>query len=412
MKEFTLYDKIAIVRSDLLNKPYSINLNLLLFSYLTLLKLYDELLDKTMLFTMSVFTPCALAEDFRALACIANGNINDAKIEIRYVNSIDLEDPYSYLLNGLIKFATGEDPKEDFAQALTFLNQSEREEMEKFLNMETNRENLELYAPPDIITDDIVNKIDIAIENTPNYLPLKVSFAEILMKKENLELAKEKLMAILSQYPFYPRAIALLAKIYNKMGKAKEAKFTIRNLLAINPLTVYVNGLEEFIEEKEPAEAKELKLLFETNNPIIAFFKEMHKKIEGGEFKPNPKVEEAVPQKETSEEKYANETELKESKEEQIKEPEKAEATAEVTAIKKEEIAHEKPEKESEQKEAVWEKLKEESLEGGAKESPLAAENRNPPNEKTALDMGFEFLHKKEYEKAIKEFLQALKEGL
>ena len=455
MMEYTLYDKLGIARNDVLNKPFSVNLNLLLFSYLTLLKFYDELLDRTMSFIMSVFIPCTVAEDFRTAACIAKENLKDAEIQVRYINSIDPEDPYSYLFNGLIEFLKGESSQEEFRQSLIFLSPNEREELEKFLNISVDKEKLELYKIPDIVTEDMTEKVNIAIQNNPYYPPLKVSLAEILMKKEDFEAAKEKITAIISQYPFYPRATALLANIYRRMEKSVKTKSAIKNLLATNPLTIYDNDLKEFIDEKEPAEAEELKKLFETNNPLMAFFKDMYKKIESrGSEKEVPstkesKVSQSGNEAEENLEKLAEKEESKEFKEKKpLEEAISQEKPEEPSAEKEEKLLEENIPQEIIQEEKLEELLSvkkppliEESkpsmeeilpevtsksnLEEIKPEEPSLIEEEKPvqreeheeeniepqvPTEKNHLDLGFEFLDKKEYEKAIKEFLQALKE--
>lgn len=456
MMEYTLYDKLGIARNDVLNKPFSVNLNLLLFSYLTLLKFYDELLDRTMSFIMSVFIPCTVAEDFRTAACIAKENLKDAEIQVRYINSIDPEDPYSYLFNGLIEFLKGgRSFQEEFRQSLIFLSPNEREELEKFLNISVDKEKLELYKIPDIVTEDMTEKVNIAIQNNPYYPPLKVSLAEILMKKEDFEAAKEKITAIISQYPFYPRATALLANIYRRMGKSVETKSAINNLLATNPLTIYDNDLKEFIDEKEPAEAEELKKLFETNNPLMAFFKDMYKKIESrGSEKEVPSTEESKVSQSGNEaeenlEKPAEKEEFEELKEKEP--PEEAipqEKPEEPSAEKEEKLLEEnipqeiiqeekleellsvkKPPLVEESKPSMEEILPEETskpnLEEIKPEEPLLIEEEKPmqreeheeeniesqvPTEKNHLDRAFKLLAEKEYEQAIKEFLQALKE--
>lgn len=443
MKEYTLYDKLGIARNDVLNKPFSVNLNLLLFSYLTLLKFYDELLDRTMSFIMSVFIPCTVAEDFRTAAFIAKGNLKDAEIQVRYINSIDPEDPYSYLFNELIEFLKGgRSFQEEFRQSLIFLSPNEREELEKFLNISVDKEKLELYKIPDIVTEDMTEKVNIAIQNNPYYPPLKVSLAEILMKKEDFEAAKEKITAIISQYPFYPRATALLANIYKRMGKSVETKSAIKNLLATNPLTIYDNGLKDFIDEKEPAEAEELKKLFETNNPLMAFFKDMYKKIESrGSEKEVPSTEEIKVSQSGNEaeenlEKLAEKEEFEELKEkEPLEEAIPQEKPEEPSAEKEEKLLEENIPQEMIHEEKLEELLSvkkppliEESklsMEEIKPEEPSLIEEEKPmqreeheeeniepqvPTEKNHLDLGFEFLDKKEYEKAIKEFLQALKE--
>ena len=455
MMEYTLYDKLGIARNDVLNKPFSVNLNLLLFSYLTLLKFYDELLDRTMSFVMSVFIPCTVAEDFRTAACIAKENLKDAEIQVRYINSIDPEDPYSYLFNGLIEFLKGgRSFQEEFRQSLIFLSPNEREELEKFLNISVDKEKLELYKIPDIVTEDMTEKVNIAIQNNPYYPPLKVSLAEILMKKEDFEAAKKKITAIISQYPFYPRATALLANIYKRMGKSIETKSAINNLLATNPLTVYDNGLKEFIDEKEPAEAEELKKLFETNNPLMAFFKEMYKKIESrGSEKEVPSTEESKVSQSGNEaeenlEKPAEKEEFEELKEKEPSEEAIPQEKPEEPLAEKEEklleenipqeiiqeeleelLSVKKPPLVEESKPSMEEILPEETskpnLEEIKPEKPLLIEEEKPmqreeheeeniesqvSTEKNHLDRAFKLLAEKEYEQAIKEFLQALKE--
>jgi hypothetical protein len=208
--------------------------------------------------------------------------------------------------------------------------------------------------------------------------------------------------------------------------------------------------LKDFIDEKEPAEAEELKKLFETNNPLMAFFKDMYKKIEsGGSEKEVPSTEEIKVSQSGNEaeenlEKLAEKEEFEELKEkEPLEEAIPQEKPEEPPAEKEENIPQEiiqeekleeplsvkKPPLIEESKPSIEEILPEvtskSNLEEIKPEEPSLIEEEKPmqreeheeeniepqvPTEKNHLDLGFEFLDKKEYEKAIKEFLQALKE--
>ena len=118
----------------------------------------------------------------------------------------------------------------------------------------------------------------------------------------------------------------------------------------------------------------------------MAFFKEMYKKIESrGSEKEVPPTEESKVLQSGNEAKENLEKPAEKEEFEEFKEKEPSE----------EAIPQEKPEEPLAEKE---EKLLEENIE------------LQVPAEKNHLDLGFEFLDKKEYEQAIKEFLQALKE--
>lgn len=406
MKEYTLYDRLEIIRNEVSRRPLSVNLNLLLFSYLALLKIYNELLDYSTLFTMSVLKPCTIGEDFRTIGYIAKGVLHDAEIQLKYIRSIDPEDPYTYLFEGLLKLLKGENPQESFKQALIFSGLKEREEIEQFLNIKADKEALELYNPPDDVADDTVEKTKIAIDNNPYFAPLKVNFAEILMKKRDIDGAKKKITAVISQYPYYPRAIALLTKIYLKMDKKEEAEFAMRNFLEINPLNPYVKEMENLTDKKESIEIEELKKLFETNNPLIASFKDLYKKIKGGELVRSEETLAKIEEEEIFEEKPVEGEQplIEETTKEVVPQKEITEEVAPQKEIPEEIYREETKQGELEEK-TIKELEKTEEKEIKEEQVPQKEEL-----EGNHFDRAFKLLALKEYEQAIKEFLQALKE--
>jgi hypothetical protein len=433
MKEYTLYDKLEITKNEVFKKPFSINLNLLLFSYLTLLKNYEELLDHTTIFSMSALKPSIIGEDFRSAGCIAKGNIEETEIQLKYSQSIDPEDPYNYLFQGLLKLMKKDEPGYDFEQSLLFLRSGERKEIENFLNIKASSEKIELYQIPDIVTEDMLLKVERALEENPYSTALKLSLAEILTKKGEFESARERITMIASQYPYYPRATALLAQIYWKTGNKEAFAVTSKTIAETNPLNIYNFGLENFIDKDELAEIEELKNLFKENNPLIAFFKDMYNKIEAGETEKIPAEEETTTSEQEISEAQEFEVEAGATSAEQ-KLPEAEEKTKEIPEEKTEEVESEedfeyeytKPAEPELEK--VDEQIKQETTGGETQnvQAPMEAEKeaeREPvgettpasespgtPAEKTHLDRAFELLEEKKYNDSIKEFIIAIRE--
>jgi len=263
------------------------------------------------------------------------------------------------------------------------------------------------------------------------------------MKKGDIDIAKEKITAILSQYPYYPRATALLAKIYQQKGKKEETEFTMRNLLETNPLSPYVKEMEGLVDTKESTEIQELKKLFETNNPLIAFFKDLYKKIESGEIEkskeniekeimpehqekenetlPGPQeIEKEVLKTQAFETKELEEElsqvivpEKKTQEEEAVNAGEEVKSSSEEHIFKEEKPSDKEEEPSAAETQPVEEKETGESIETALSENIPPSEEPAPQKEeleKNHFDRAFKLLAEKEYEQAIKEFLKALKE--
>ncbi len=273
MEEYILSERLRLIREEVARRPLSINLNLLMFSYMTLLKLYDELLEDATNFLMNVVTPCEVAEDFKAVAYIAKGDIPNAQLETKYALSIDPEDPYAHLFRGIIEMVKGVDPKDDLEKALIFFDNNKRDEVQAICGFQAEKEKIALFRGEDFKNAEIIKSLEKVLEKERSNAPLKTNLAEAVLKLGNLEKAKEIINSVIQEYPFYPRALSILTKIYDNENKIEASHEIMRKILQINPLSPYLTEAGRVLDEKETIELNNLKQFFESNNPFLDFFK-------------------------------------------------------------------------------------------------------------------------------------------
>ncbi len=345
MEEHILSEKIDFYKNKVENRPVALLPNILLFTYLSIGKMYEELLNQAEQFLMSSMLSSILAEDFNLLGNIATGKIDTAKRIFKNIVSLDPEDPYAHLLMATVE------PEKFLNEARIFLQSNERKIINEFLGDEGKLSGkYELYRVPDIIglKDKIPEKIENALKEEPLNPILKVSFAEAMLKIGKVDEADKEINEVLRIYPNYSRALYLHSKIIGDYrGDDKKSMEYLKKLFNLNPLSQYLKGIEVmFLSEKDDPMESELKGIFETENPFIIFFKEHYKKEES-------KEEEKI--------------EKKEAKTEEKKE------------ISAKEV------------------------------SPPEEETQAPIESKEPIDKGFESLDRGDYQSAIKEFLKELK---
>jgi len=286
MKEYILFDNIDIYTKIVETKPLDLLVNILLLSYLSLAKKYNEILEYTtyLLINSSIYNNNILIENFYLLGYIGTGDIANSKAQVKLNLSIDPENAYTHLLNSLIEKKEGKDYLSEIKKAYLFLPDTEKNIFMSELNFkkeELEREK-DLYIIPDNIykkEEPLVKKIQDAIKQDPGNPIFKISIAEALYKADRIEEAEMYIASVLAQYPNYPRALFIakeIAKLHSE--EEKEIKY-FEKILNVDFLSPYLNEkAQAFIEKDDYGKLVELKELFKSpDNPFIAFFKRNRK---------------------------------------------------------------------------------------------------------------------------------------
>ncbi len=296
MKEYILFDNIDIYTKIVETKPLDLLTNILLLSYLSLAKKYNEILEYATYFSInSNIQNNILIENFHLLGYMGTGDITNSKAQVKLNLSIDPENAYTHLLNSLIEKREGKDYLNEIKKAYLFLPDTEKNIFLNELNFKKEELDKEkdLYIVPDDIYKKerpLVKKIQDAIQQDPENPIFKVSIAETLYKADRIEEAKMYIDLVLTQYPNYPRALFIakeIAKLYAE--EEKEIKY-FEKILNVDFLSPYLDEkAQAFIEKDDYGKFVELKELFKSiDNPFIAFFKK--------EAEISPKKDEQVPQ--------------------------------------------------------------------------------------------------------------------
>mgnify|MGYP001061283230 CR=1 FL=1 len=280
MKEYILFDNIDIYTKIVKTKPLDLLANILLLSYLSLAKKYNELKEYGTNFLINSNTQNILIENFHLLGYVGTGDIENSKAQAKLNFSIDPENAYTHLLNSLIEKGEGRDYLSEIKKAYLFLPDTEKNIFLSELNFK--KEELEkekdLYIIPDNIykkEGPLVKKIQDAIQQDPENPIFKVSIAEALYKADRVEETKMYIDLVLAQYPNYPRALFIakeIAKLH--VEEEKEIKY-FEKILNVDFLSPYIEEkAQAFIEKDDYGKLVELKELFKSpDNPFIAFFK-------------------------------------------------------------------------------------------------------------------------------------------
>jgi TolA-binding protein len=281
MKEQELRNKLKATEELLIAKPLSLTLNLLAFSYLTLLKEYLALKDLSLNYSMLAISPCILAEDFRAVSDLAENDIENAMMEVKFTQSIDPEDVYSYILEGIIKKVVGENPEDAFSKAIAFAKPKEKIALEKLIKGKGSEKFEEMININNASLDTQIEQMNSIIANNSSLPYPKLTLAELYLKNEDIDRAIKILNGVLSTYPSYPRALMIAYTVYNDYLKDNEtAKRYAAKLSKANPISPYNSKVESSQDENEQAETLELENIFLTDNPIISFAKTKLEEIE------------------------------------------------------------------------------------------------------------------------------------
>ena len=280
MKEYILFDNIDIYTKIVKTKPLDLLANILLLSYLSLAKKYNELKEYGTNFLINSNTQNILIENFHLLSYVGTGDIENSKAQAKLNFSIDPENAYTHLLNSLIEKGEGRDYLSEIKKAYLFLPDTEKNIFLSELNFK--KEELEkekdLYIIPDNIykkEGPLVKKIQDAIQQDPENPIFKVSIAEALYKADRVEETKMYIDLVLAQYPNYPRALFIakeIAKLH--VEEEKEIKY-FEKILNVDFLLPYLEETAQAsIAEDDQGKFIELKELFKSpDNPFIAFFK-------------------------------------------------------------------------------------------------------------------------------------------
>ncbi len=281
MKEYILFDNIDIYTKIVKTKPLDTLANILLLSYLSLAKKYNEVLEYTIQFVInSNIQNNILIENFHLLGYIGIGDIENSKAQVKLNLSIDPENAYTHLLNSLIEKREGRDSCGEIEKAYLFLPDTEKDIFLNELNFK--KEELEKEKDLYIIPDDIykkegplVKKIQDAIQQDPENPIFKASIAEALYKADRMEEAKMYIDAVLAQYSNYPRALFIAKEIAKLQAEEEKETEYFEKILNVDFLSPYLEEkAQAFIEKNDQGKFIELKELFKSpDNPFIAFFK-------------------------------------------------------------------------------------------------------------------------------------------
>ncbi len=276
MEEHTLSERISIYERIIKDKPLSVLPNVLHFTYLSLAKKYEEILDYAMQFSMNASKTNILIEDFCLLGYIGAGDIKNSKTQVHYNFSIDPEDAYAHLLNSIVQKTEGKNFLDEIKKAYLFLVPEERK-----IFIEKVKTNDTIYGViKNIDTGNLtVQKIQEKINgsNAENFVfklsASKLSSAASLLKAGKKDEAEVEVRKVLNLHPYYARALYFASEITDDPHKKADY---LRKIFEVNLLSVYLKGKESaFVREGEKTMFNELRELFESNNPFIAFFQGM-----------------------------------------------------------------------------------------------------------------------------------------
>ncbi|MEA3313910.1 MAG: hypothetical protein U9Q18_06005 [Caldisericota bacterium] len=297
MKEYILFDNIDIYTKIVETKPLDLLANILLLSYLSLAKKYNEILEYATYFSInSNIQSNILIENFHLLGYIGTGDIANSKIQVKLNFSIDPENAYTHLLNSLIGKKEGRDYLSEIKKAYLFLPDTEKNIFlsKLIFKKEELEKEKDLYIIPDNIykkEGPLVKKIQDAIQQDPENPIFKTSIAETLYRADRIEEAEMYINLVLTQYPNYPRALFIakeIAKLHAE--EEKEIKY-FEKILNVDFLSPYLDETAQAsIAKDEQGKFIELKELFKSpDNPFISFFKKEIENI-------FPEKDEQIPQ--------------------------------------------------------------------------------------------------------------------
>ncbi len=280
MKEHELYDKLSITKDHRELRPISNVLNLLVFSYLTLLGKYDELLETSSNYSMSALTSSILCEDFRTMSYIAKSDIESAKVQVKYALTVDPEDFYSYLFEGIIKKLESENGDISLSKAIALASPREKKAIKDFVKTEEDS-TISYLLNRTGETSERINRVQKIIKENPSSPIAKLSLAETSLEKGEVENALRIVSSLVSLYPSYPRALRILYKIYSEFLKNDAAaNHYADKLFSVNPISFYTPIDKTSSSESEEAEVSELEKIFIYDNPLLGFIKNKLRNIE------------------------------------------------------------------------------------------------------------------------------------
>jgi tetratricopeptide (TPR) repeat protein len=368
MREHELYDKLSIAEEHLKIRPLFPTLNLIVFSYLTLLKDYKTLKDLSMNFSMMTLSPCITAEDFRTASYLVENDIAGAKMQIKFTQSLDPEDMYSYLFEGITKKIVGVSGDDSFNKALALARPNEKILLAQFLQTKEDIEFSKMLYTNDTSLGNQIDEMNQIVEKNQKLPIPNLTLAELYIKNNDIDKALKIVSSVLSAYPSYPRALSIAYNIYsNYLNNSPFAQRCASKLSNVSPINPYNVEKDSALSESELAEIVELSNIFTSNNPLITFAK--------------AKLEETESVSKTAQESKQAEEEIK--------------------TEEKPEEAPKKPEtptyEETHNQQTNQEKITN-------KEAPFETESQD------YIGLGYEAFRNKDYAKATEYFLKVLKE--
>jgi len=281
MKEYILFDNIDIYTKIVKTKPVDLLANILLLSYLSLAKKYNEILEYATRFLINnSIHNNILIENFYLLGYVGTGDIANSKVQAKLNLSIDPENAYTHLLNSLIEKIEGKDYFSEIKKAYLFLPDTEKNIFLSELNFKKEELEMEkdLYIIPDNIykkEKPLVKKIQDTIQQDPENPIFKASIADAFYKADRVEEAKMYIDLVLAQYPNYPRALWIAKEIAKLHAEEEKETEYFEKILNVDFLSPYLDKKTQvFIAKDDQGKFIELKELFKSpDNPFISFFK-------------------------------------------------------------------------------------------------------------------------------------------
>ncbi|MGC9124536.1 MAG: hypothetical protein ACP5GW_00265 [Caldisericaceae bacterium] len=244
------------------------------FSYLTLTKQYSKLKDLSSNYSMVALSPSVLVEDFRALSYLAENDIQNALMEIALAQSIDPEDTYSFLLEGILKQSTGNKTEESFGKSIFFARPKDKTALISILQSQENSEYAIMFKIDESSLDEQILEMSKIAESNPGIPYPKLTLAQLYLRKRDIDAASKVLNSVLSLYPYYPRALALAYTLHNDyLSDSVAAQHYAVRLFDVNPISIHRNKIPSFASSEEQSEMLELENIFLTDNPILSFAK-------------------------------------------------------------------------------------------------------------------------------------------
>jgi len=381
MKEHEIHDRLYEIKERLNLRPYSPILNSLFLTYNFMLKNYDVVETHAEALSMDSPTPCVLYDLFRGISYLIREKIFDANVAFKYVLTTDPENQYAYLFKGIVNLKEGKNAQEPFSKAIALAPKYEKDEIIRITNEKEDEKLKIILSEENISRKEFISILEELERTTKNDPILKVALAEAYTHSGEYEKVIPLLENVLVNYPNYPRANYIMARIIDEfLGNHEKANDYFKKVIEVNPLSRFRVTILEDERIFKIEDLNELISLYKNEKPLIRFFESVF-----NELKKEEKPEEST-----------------------VQVPKVEESAKEEKATEK---PHETPKieekfEEEKTKERIVEVPK---VEEGVKEESAIAQGTQKSQDE--LSTGINLIKEKRYEEALKFFLNKLKES-